>query len=158
VKFEEEITAHKAEIVIVKFIKPFPLLLTADNSGQLYIWLTKPHMNSKACLVNWRNMFTLQKMCPITCVDSYYDEAKGTFLLVIGDEMGYIRIQDLSSILKEINLTPIDITANNHKRNPWRVLPIDRADSEMTEFNDAASEGSQRDKLESEIAPILKEG
>lgn len=33
VKFEEEITAHKAEIVIVKFIKPFPLLLTADNSG-----------------------------------------------------------------------------------------------------------------------------
>lgn len=54
-------------------------------------------------------MFTLQKMCPITCVDSFYDPEKGTFLLVIGDEMGYIRIQDLSSILKEINLRPVDV-------------------------------------------------
>ena len=33
VKFEDEILAHSSEVVIVKFLKPFPLLLTADNSG-----------------------------------------------------------------------------------------------------------------------------
>ena len=74
IKFEDEIVAHTSEVVIVKFIKPFPLLLTADNSGQLYLWVTKPHPKAKHCLVSWRNMFTLQKMCPITSVDSYYNE------------------------------------------------------------------------------------
>ena len=43
-------------------------------------------------------MYSLQKMCPITSVDSYYDESKGTLLLLIGDEMGHIRVQDLSSV------------------------------------------------------------
>ena len=32
VKFEDEISAHTNEVVIVKFLKPFPLLVTADNS------------------------------------------------------------------------------------------------------------------------------
>jgi hypothetical protein len=31
-------------------------------------------------------------MCPLTSVDSYYDEKSGIFLLLVGDEMGYIRI------------------------------------------------------------------
>ena len=35
--------AHTSDVTLVKFIKPFPLLITADISGQLYIWLTKPH-------------------------------------------------------------------------------------------------------------------
>jgi WD40 repeat protein len=39
----EEIKAHKAEVTLVRFIKPFPLLITTDINGQLYIWLTKPH-------------------------------------------------------------------------------------------------------------------
>lgn len=33
VKFEDEIVAHSSEVIIVKFIKPFPLLLTADITG-----------------------------------------------------------------------------------------------------------------------------
>ena len=47
VKFEDEILSHSAEVVIVKFIKPFPLLLTADSTGQLYLWVTKPHIKAK---------------------------------------------------------------------------------------------------------------
>ncbi len=92
VKFEEEITAHTSEVSIVKFIKPFPLLMTADNSGQLYLWVTKPHPLAGSCLVAWRNMFTLQKMCPITSIDSYYNEKTGEFLIIIGDETGYVRV------------------------------------------------------------------
>lgn len=69
-------------------------------------------------------------MCPITSVDSFYDDKTKTFLLVIGDEMGYIRIQDLSAILVDFPLRSVDIVSNNHKRNPWRVLPIEKAESE----------------------------
>ena len=42
VQVQHTITAHRSEVCIVKFLKPFPLLLTADQSGILYIWLTKP--------------------------------------------------------------------------------------------------------------------
>jgi len=59
VKLEEELYGHTSEVTIVKFLKPFPLLLTTDDSGQLYLWLTKPHAKAKSCLVSWRNMFTL---------------------------------------------------------------------------------------------------
>jgi len=48
----------------------------------------------------------------------------------------------LSSILQEFTLKPVDIVSNNHKRNPWRVLPIEKAESEMMDFNDAASDMS----------------
>jgi WD40 repeat protein len=77
VKLEEELAGHTADVVILKFLNPFPILLSADNSGQLYLWLTKPHAQAKHCLVSWRNMFTLQKMCPISAVDSFYDVETG---------------------------------------------------------------------------------
>jgi hypothetical protein len=49
-------------------------------------------------------MFTLQKMCPISAVDSFYDAETSRFYLIIADEMGYVRIQDISSILIEFDL------------------------------------------------------
>jgi len=36
---EYEIRAHKDEVTIVKFLKPFPLLMTSDSKGIMYIWL-----------------------------------------------------------------------------------------------------------------------
>ena len=33
VKLENELIGHTSEVSIVKFLKPFPILLTADNSG-----------------------------------------------------------------------------------------------------------------------------
>ena len=83
-------------------------------------------------------MFSLQKMCPITCIDSFYDLNSGAVFLLVGDEMGYIRVQDLSGILKEHSIVPVDVVAKNHKRNPWRVLPIEKAEQESydTHTND----------------------
>jgi hypothetical protein len=49
--------------------------------------------------------------------------------LLIADEMGFVRIQEITSIISEFNLVPVDITKNNQKRNPWRVLAIDKAES-----------------------------
>lgn len=59
IKLEAELNGHTSEVVIVKFLKPFPLLLSTDSAGQLYLWLTKPHPKANQCLVSWRNMFTL---------------------------------------------------------------------------------------------------
>ena len=82
-------------------------------------------------------MFTLQKMCPITSVDSYYDPITERFLLLIADEMGYVRIQDISSILKEYpGIVPTDLVTNNPKRNPWRVLAIDKAEASKLDDSD----------------------
>ena len=49
--------------------------------------------------MNWRNAFDLKKNCPITAIDTYYDEKTGEFLMLIGDEMGMVRVQDISAIL-----------------------------------------------------------
>jgi hypothetical protein len=38
-------------------------------------------------------------MCPISAVDSYYEEASGKFILLIADELGFVRIQDITSII-----------------------------------------------------------
>jgi len=77
---------------LVKFIKPFPLLLTSDSAGQVYIWVTKPHPNHGTCLVNWRNNYTLKSNSPISAIDTYFNEREDKFLLLIGDIMGTVRI------------------------------------------------------------------
>jgi WD40 repeat protein len=84
--------AHSHEVTLVRFIKPFPLLITADISGQLYIWITKPHKEAGTCMISWRNAFTLKKNCPITAIDTFYDAATGKFLMLVGDEMGNVRV------------------------------------------------------------------
>ncbi len=64
-------------------------------------------------------------------------------MLLIADEMGFVRIQDISSILADFNLNPVDLVTGNHKRNPWRVLSIEKAETGNTfDFNDAASDHS----------------
>ena len=101
-------------------------------------------------------MFTLQKMCPISSVDSFYDPESGRFLLIIADEMGYVRIQDISSIVTEFDLKAVDVVTGNFKRNPWRVLSIDKAEVGLSAINDKSSEHSS-DNEEPEVEPLLKE-
>lgn len=117
-------------VTVVKFIKPFPLLITSDTGGYLYIWLTKPHKQAGECMLSWRNTFTLQQNCPITVIDTYYRPATGegeteneVFLLLIGDEMGNVRVQDIRALLQTaIEIRPVD--TKEMKRNPHREIPM----------------------------------
>lgn len=64
---------------------------------------------------------------PVTAVDSHYEESTGELFLIMGDERGMVKTQDLTIIIKEYNLKPIDVTKNddgtfNTKRNPWRFI------------------------------------
>lgn len=74
-------------------------------------------------------MFTLQKMCPITSIDSFYNLDKKILMIIIGDEMGNVRIQDASSIFAHIDIQPVDVVAGNFKRNPWRIFKFVRKSS-----------------------------
>lgn len=67
-------------------------------------------------------MFTLQKMCPITSVDSFYDPESNVLKIIIGDEMGSVRIQDASALFTHVSLKPVDVVTGNLKRNPWRIF------------------------------------
>ncbi len=44
----------------------------------------------------------------------------------------------------------------NLKRNPWRVLSIEKAETGNYDFNDAASDNSDVNR-ENEVEPLLKE-
>jgi len=74
--------------------------------------------------VNWRNNFTLKKNSPITAIDTYYNGETGEFLLIIGDEMGSVKIQDLRAILTQRNILIKPVNLDNVKRNPYRVVDI----------------------------------
>ena len=124
VKLEYEIVGLYDTPVITRFIKPFPLLLTADQSGNLNLWLTIPGESKAVCLIEWRNMFTLDKKCPITAVDSLWQPVQESLKIVIGDEMGYVRVQDCSAVVKEKGLKPID-NSESMKRNPFRIFKIE---------------------------------
>lgn len=77
--------------------------------------------------------------------------------MLIADEMGFVRIQEITSIVSEFKLIPIDITLNNQKRNPWRVLAIDKAEAgNYSENNDFLSDTSSQNG-DREVEPLLKE-
>ena len=69
-----EIKAHDTEVSLVRFLYPLPLLLTSDISGQLYIWVVKGHEMEGTCVVSWRNQQNLKDKCPISAIDSYFNE------------------------------------------------------------------------------------
>ena len=121
-KMEDEIQAHKDEVTTVKFLKPYPLLMTADSKGVMYIWLIHPHPEGRRCAVKWINKHSMEIDIPISAVDSYCDPSTGEFLLLIGDEKGQVKIQDISIIIRHYNLQPIDLVTNNTKRNPFIEL------------------------------------
>jgi hypothetical protein len=69
--------AHKSEVTLVHFIDKFPLLLTSDLDGHLYIWHTddKAKEDGYACILHWCNTPGVMRTSLITSIASYYREA-----------------------------------------------------------------------------------
>jgi hypothetical protein len=154
-KHDNEITAHKDEVTTVKFLKPFPLLMTADSRGVMYIWYIG-HPDGKKCVVKWINKYSMEIDIPISAVDSHYDEKTGQFILLIGDEKGEVKIQDITAIIKHYDLKPVDIVTGDTKRNPHRFKPIENYSlDQATEDGDNQSEMEQ---VRPDPVPELDEG
>ena len=153
-KFEDEIPAHN-EVGIVKFLKPFPVILIADNTGWIHIWLISPHPDGKKCIVSWRNNHSLEKVSPISSIDSYYNAERNEYIMLMGDESGMVKIQDLSPIILEFDLKPIDIVTGNTKRNPHRYMKPETVTLDMNsgDVNDANSDGGSEKNAEMKEEP-----
>lgn len=152
-KFEDEIITFN-EVSIVKFLHPFNVLLVADNTGWIHIWLLEflPYNDKKKLIVSWRNNLSLEKISPLSACDISYEPKTGEFILIMADESGMVKIQDLSLIIKEYNLKPIDITKNNFKRNPHRYMQmeINTLDKNLSVPQEGATEKEQNDDEEKE--------
>jgi WD40 repeat protein len=48
IKLEDELKGHSNEVTIVRFVNPFPLLITCDNTGELMLWLVPSSFNSES--------------------------------------------------------------------------------------------------------------
>ena len=47
------------EIIALKILNPYPLILCSDNIGQIFLWTTKPYKHENKLLITWKNMFTI---------------------------------------------------------------------------------------------------
>lgn len=93
-------------------------------------------------------------------MDSFYDERLMTLKIIIGDEMGYVRIQDASRLFDEIEgLEPVDVVTGNIKRNPWRIFKFDKTNkTKEREGDDGGSDSdSNINIMERDIDPMLNE-
>jgi len=82
-------------------------------------------------MLSWRNAFNLNRKTPITAIDTYYhSDVNGLkFYMIVGDEIGIVRIQDISAIITQTHTAPITpVDTSYKKRNPYRVIELkDRA-------------------------------
>jgi WD40 repeat protein len=90
-KFIDEIKGNNNEVAIVKFLNPFSLLLSADNTGWIHIWLINQGQGETQCIVSWRNNHSLDSHSPVTAVDCHYEPKTGEFYLIMGDERGMVK-------------------------------------------------------------------
>jgi len=101
-KFESEIRAHSDEVTTVKFLKPLPLLLTADCKGIIYIWSLPIEKDwSNNCLLMFINKASVEDEVAISAVDYHHNQAKGEHFIILGDEKGMVKILDISELLKK---------------------------------------------------------
>mgnify|MGYP000515712329 CR=1 FL=1 len=93
--------------------------------------------------LKWINKFSMEIDIPISAVDSHYDPDTGKFLLLIGDEKGEVKIQDITAIITHYDLKPVDIVTGDPKRNPTRYKPI-----ENYSLDSAVEDGDNQSEME----------
>ena len=102
---------------------------------------------------------------PVSAVDSYYNcyfkydqkneliEVK-EFKLLIGDEKGWVKPQDISAILYEFDIKPAEDVSKDAKRNPFRPLALEEHTLDKGHGNDGISDvGTERNEIKSKLDP-----
>lgn len=148
-KFEDEISVQN-EVSIVKFLKPFQLLLIADNAGEIQIWKIELDQGEKPfCCVSWKNNHSIEKVSTLTAVDYFYNDETGEFTLIMGDENGMVKIQDLTYIIQHYQLQPKDFVTGNTKRNPHRFMPVEKYTLDMHDHDgdNNSEDGGEKPKV-----------
>lgn len=113
---------HTAEVTAVLFVDPYPVLVTADAAGYIKLWGTRfGRLHDRyRCLFSAQNI-TVDEAArdtflttdgsvavPITHMQLGVDSDKMAQLLVTADEMGHIKVWDLSSLLEQLRVLPVE--------------------------------------------------
>ncbi|KRX08309.1 WD40-repeat-containing domain [Pseudocohnilembus persalinus] len=125
----------------MKFLDPFPLLATADIAGYIYVWSTQPLEFQNQLLLRWKNMFTISKISQVTSLNYDYDEINNKLHLVLGDETGYVRILDISEVLKQFLIQP---ERKMEQQNMFRQNNYNYSTFENNDYNNYTGDQSNQ--------------
>eukprot|EP00743_Colponemidia_sp_Colp-15_P008893 GILK01009703.1.p1 GENE.GILK01009703.1~~GILK01009703.1.p1 ORF type:complete len:1022 (-),score=193.31 GILK01009703.1:203-2842(-) len=155
-KLEFSLTGHCAEIICCTFLDPFPLLCSADYSGAICIWLVRPHPSAYRLVTSFKSMLTVEQVTSITSMATRYDDVLNRYYLFTGDDRGEIRTWDLTRILQELRLEPIQVKANKY-RSVRRIVTVDLKQGSF-EDGDASIQSNHRrvkhaQPVQSELLP-----
>lgn len=143
---------HKSEITALAFVDPLPLLVSADSTGNVAIWVVptasgRNHRFANEVLTRFVNMQSLESSASVNCLDPVYTDSEpvetlqsdtfltgtdagtsgaGTLLLYAGDEDGDLRVWDLSRLLVVADIAPCTPKAD------WDPRKKDQIDSSHT--------------------------
>lgn len=97
----------------------------------------------------------MEKVSPISAVDSYYSKEEGKFIMIMGDESGMIKIQDLMPIIEQYNLEEEDVLSgdNKLKRNAHRIIPLEDKEKNLHDNNDKDSDAGSDKKIDIKMEP-----
>ena len=134
--------------------------MTSDSKGVMYIWLLPGFQKGNdtiRCIVKWVNKHSMEIDIPISAVDVFYCDITQEFLLMIGDEKGDVKIQDLSIILRKYDLKAVDITKdengeNQNNRMGKKCLPLERQ-IEIELSDEMKEEMARKSDQEGELKP-----
>jgi WD40 repeat protein len=137
---------NSGEVTAMAFVDPYPLLVTGDNDSMITLWPMRPWA-LKGKWARFEQVLRIRNMChleheetsipaPITCMTVFYDEtggpelvpgvketATGRHLLLTGDELGMVKMWDLTPVLIELGMSAIseeDMPSNQSNYNPHR--------------------------------------
>jgi len=72
--------------------------------------------------------------------------------VILGDESGMVKIQDLSIVIKKYNLEPKDFVTGNTKRNPHRFMKAEEynLDNNSLHGDNNSEEGGEQQAFKKE--------
>lgn len=104
--------------------------------------------------MSWRNNHSLEKVSPISAVDSFYNPETKQYIVIMGDESGMVKIQDLSIVIDQYNLEPTDFVTGNTKRNPHRLIAAEEyaLDNHSPDGDNNSEDGGENQAMKKEEA------
>lgn len=54
-RMEGTLSAHTSPITCLKFLNPFPILMSCDAGGNVMLWATRPSRSKNKLLARWKN-------------------------------------------------------------------------------------------------------
>lgn len=136
---------HKTDITAMAFVEPYPLLVSADFSGNVAIWALptvsgKQHKHANSVLTRFINMQSLESSASVNCVDPVCEAREGAprFSLYTGDEDGDVRVWDLAPLLQAAEIEPCQPIPES-EWDPCKKVETDASHTTETMARRAAS-------------------